>query len=1575
MFCTLGGEFREDEIMKQLVISLLLIVFSATVASAYPVGDLNEDWSVNFSDLKLFTEYWLEEPDCFNTPRCADLVGNDRVDLQDLALLAENWFMSVTPTLVINEFMASNDTALEDPDDAGDFPDWIEIYNYGTETISMAGMMLNDSTDEFLIGAGVTIGAGEHLIFYADKDHDAVPYQGPMHTNFKLDASGDEIYLFNTNGILIDSKTYSNTQMTDYSSGRYPDNTDSWYTMETSTPGTANQTGIAGQVWFSRLSGTFTNDFNLELSTESPTAEIRYTTNGALPAASSTLYTGPRNIDNAQARMIRARVFDPPLAPGPIQSHYYIPLASDLQNFSSNLPIVIVDSYGENIDNNGTAGCGDHNYLLHPVATIFIDTDKDSGLASTTDVPAFAGRAGTKIRGESSRCWPKRQYSLELWDENDSDAKSSLLSLPSESDWILHAPYSDKTQLRNLLSYKWFNDLGQYAPRTRLVEVFFNQSVGNTSYADYRGVYVLMERVKVSENRVDIAKLDETDTMEPDITGGYILRIDKDNGQEKFTTSRNMIGTFQYYDPDEYDLTSDQKTYIRGWLDEFETVLNSSYFNDPVNGYAKYVDVDDFIKYDLLLEIQKNADGLRLSTYMNKDRNGKLAMGPIWDCNLTYGNAYYLPGFGIEWYHRADSVYEDWFNDNSMSGIKYTWYDRMLQDSDYKMRYADMWFSLRETVISDEGMLADIDYYYDLLDPDGPSVNTASTPVDRNYVKWPVLGTTLWPNYYVGSIYDDEISWFKNWIAGDGVTDNKDVYSNRLQWVDELWELDRNVSAPPTLSINGSAMNTGGNVEVGATLTMTGSSGTIYYTTDGTDPREWTHWESGEGTDPFTATLVTESASKKVLVPTGPVSDNWKGSGSFDDSGWASTTGGIGYATADGDWYEPYINYDVESLMRGDGKNETCYIRTPFSAVAPEDYSNMEYLKLRIRYDDAFVAYINGVEVARSSLVPTPLEWNSGSTGPVAESTALIEFDITAYKDVLNLGSGNILAIHGLNRFLTSSDFLMSFELKAGSNDSGIGGELSQNAIAYAGDITLDSSKKIKARIKNGSNWSALNEAIFSMNNVASSLRITELMYHPADPNDEYIEFKNIGVSSIDVAHCQLTKGVDFTFPDMTLASGGYTIAVRSIADFNLRYPGYSGTIAGEYTNDKLDNGGENIRLKDAAGIIIQEFDYEDGWFPITDGKGFSLNIINAGNATLDNWNKRLSWQASNVLGGTPGQGHTANAIANDAIVINEVLTHTDGLAYGDWIELRNTTGAPINIGGWYLSDDIDNLKKYKIYQTVTIAANGYRVYTSVTNFRNKGGDIGCITEFGLSELGEDVFLTSGDGSDISGGYSASVNFGAAENDATFGRHTKSDGNVDFVRMTSQTMGYANSTPPYVPDVVISEIMYNAKDIKDLLGEYIELYNPSGPTVYLYDVSNPSNTWKFTKGIEFEFPTGVSIAAGERILISRALPAAFKTANSISGVTVYGPFENHTELANDGEKIELSMPGAPEPGTGYVPYIRVEQVNYSDGVHPLGNDPWPTGADARGDSLHRDSVSSYSNDASNWSDAQPTPGS
>jgi hypothetical protein len=1611
--------------MKNRFLILCIVLLSMSALAAYPVGDLNRNFIVDLDDLVLFAQKWMQTPDCFNTPGCADLEGNDDVNLEDFALLVQNWQLHAPIPLVINELMASNDATLEDPDEPGEYPDWIEIYNHGNETIRLSGMFLQDDNNLWQIPAGISVQSGQYVLFWADDDDE----QSDYHTTLKLDKAADEVTLLSYDGqTIVDSISFFD-QTTDISYGRYPDAAGDWYTMDAPTPTVGNNVGQAGEVYFSRLSGTFTSNFSLTLSTLSSTAEIRYTTDGSIPTQSSNFYSGPITIDNAQARQIRARSYESGLAPGPVMSHYYTPLASDVQNFSSNLPIVILDSFDTNIDNNGSQGCwnfnhDDYPYPYQPVASVFIDVDDDTGIASTTDIPDFAGRAGSRIRGESSRCWPKRQYSLELWDENNTDKRASLLGMPAESDWVLQAPYGDKTLMRNVLAFKWANDIeDEYAaPGTKFVEVFYNQNGGNCSYVDYRGVYVLTEKIKVSDDRVDIAKLDPTDTASPDITGGYILRIDKDNGQETFPTS-TMVGSPQYFDPDEFALTFDQKQYIQSFFDQFETDLNDAEFNDPNAGYAQYIDIESFIEYDVVAEIFKNSDGLKLSTYFYKERNGKLNFGPHWDYNFSAGNTKDVyPQLGYSWWYpstfRKTTTSEGWFNQTMPV---YAWHSQMMYDIDYQLKTADKWFEHREDKLSDAQITADIDNFYNLLDPDG-AADTDSTPADRNFAKWNILNNWEMCNYYYGNnpqieYYDYPTSgetpipipsgereqqnlphtfymekeWLKNWFNGEGTPTSpewyKDEYTDRIGKLDAFWTSDRNIDAPPTLKINGISMNTGGTITAGATLTMTGPAGTIYYTTDGTDPRQWTYWDNGEpdpGVDPFTRTLVAESASKAVLIPSGPVSDNWKGGAAFDDSSWNDYTfvsgrnGGVGYAGS-GDWYEQYISYDVDSFMHGAGLNNACYIRTPFT-VNSADFPYIDTMELRVRFDDAFIAYINGTEVARSSLAPSTPEWNSAATSYTdPESDALIEFDITGYISELNSGSGNILAIHGLNSGNTSSDFLISFELEASS--AGVpgsgggelieGGSVSASAIAYSGGITLNDSTRIKARVKNGSDWTALNEAYFSDDRVAGSVRITEVMYHPVDPNDEFIEFRNIGPATINLAHCRLTKGVDFTFPSVTLAPNAYTIAVRDIAEFNARYPGYSGTIAGEYTNDKLDNGGENIRLRDAADNIIQEFEYEDNWFPITDGKGFSLNMIDPNSADPNDWSKRLNWQASNVFDGTPGQDHVPNTIANDAIVINEILTHSD-LADGDWVELHNTTGAPISVDNWYLSDDKDNLKKYIIpVATPDIPAGGYVVFTAAAHFGSS---------FGLSEHGEDVFLTSGDGTDIAGGYSVSESFGSAKKEVTFGRHTKGvpTYNTDFIEMSSPTQGYDNSNAipyPYVPDVVITEIMYNPQNIQDQLGEYIELHNRGVGTAYLYDLANTDNTWKFTKGIDFTFPTGTSIGAGQKILISRTHPDIFKAANGDPGVMVYGPFEIDTELENDGEKIELSMPTEPDPGTGFISYIRVEQVNYSDGIHPLSNDPWPTDADGRGDSLHRTTLSGYANDVANWQAATPTPGS
>ena len=830
--------------------------------------------------------------------------------------------------------------------------------------------------------------------------------------------------------------------------------------------------------------------------------------------------------------------------------------------------------------------------------------------------------------------------------------------------------------------------------------------------------------------------------------------------------------------------------------------------------------------------------------------------------------------------------------------------------------------------------------------------------------------------------YLAEIEWLRNWFNGQGtpagLESYNSSYSDRLNWLDLLWAEDRKICSPPILKINGVAMNQGGQVNVGDNLKMrTNYSGTIYYTTDGSDPRIWTTVSSPS----FNTVLVAESAAKAVLIPTGPVNDAWKGSNEpFNDSTWtdysfvAGKAGSVGYENSGG--YEDFISYDVKDLLINNTKTQSCLIRIPFS-VDQDELPDMNYMTLRMRYDDAFVAYINGTEVYRSALVPTPLEWSSGTfEGSWSdEAQSLVDYNISAFISTLNAGSNNVLAIHALNSGPTSSDFLISVQLQAGVSGGGLNasGAVSPSAHQYTDLIDLNKSEYINARVKDGVNWGALNKAYYSVGPVAGSLRITEIMYHPADPNHEFIEVKNIGTDDINLAWVKFTDGIDFTFPDMSLSAGQYAVVVRNRAMFEALY-GTSMTIAGQFTG-ALDNSGEEIVLKDASGVEILDFDYNDGWYPITDGAGFSLNIINASDGDLSSWDDEESWQASSAVNGSPGSDNPTNVVANGAVVISEVLTHSDGYP-SDWIELCNTTGSAVGIGRWYLSDDPKELKKYRIAEGTSIPPYGYKVFTQDDNFGSSANDSGRLVGFGMSELGEGVYLSSGADGDLAGGYSVGEKFGAATRDVTFGRHVKSaaeDYDVDFIAMESVTFGTANSGP-VVQDVVINEIMYNPSLTHDVIGEFIELKNTTGFAIGLFDLRNPSNTWKFTKGVDFTFPTGVSIPAGGYILIVRTDPDIFRAVypSVPEGVQVYGPFIN-SKLENDGEKIELSMPNDPELG-GFVPYVRVEQVNYSDGSHPVDDDPWPISADGEGDSLNRVSAASFSNDAGNWSGSNLTPG-
>src|SRR5207249_4652995 len=245
-------------------------------------------------------------------------------------------------------------------------------------------------------------------------------------------------------------------------------------------------------------------------------------------------------------------------------------------------------------------------------------------------------------------------------------------------------------------------------------------------------------------------------------------------------------------EPKEVEITPEQAAWLSDWLAQFETVLYGADFRDSLNGYAQFIDIDSFIDQQWIVEMSKNIDGYRLSNYLHKDRLGKLKMDPIWDWNLTFGNANYLNGWltsGWYWTQTADQ--------------DYPWFRRLFQDPDFNQRYIDRWGELRKDVFATSNLLARVDQLASYL-------NEAQV---RNYQKWRILGTYVWPNWYIGKTFQDEINWMKQWMAG------------RLSWI------DTNYTPVPLFS------REGGPITAGFTLSMSAPKGLVYYTLNGADPR------------------------------------------------------------------------------------------------------------------------------------------------------------------------------------------------------------------------------------------------------------------------------------------------------------------------------------------------------------------------------------------------------------------------------------------------------------------------------------------------------------------------------------------------------------------------------------------------------------------------------------------------------------------------------------------------------------------------------------------------------------------
>ena len=434
----------------------------------------------------------------------------------------------------------------------------------------------------------------------------------------------------------------------------------------------------------------------------------------------------------------------------------FLPVGAQVVDFtSSDLPVVIIDTHGQNIP--------DYIKIIADMGIIYNGPGQRNNVTDPHN--NYSGKIAIELRGSSSQMFPKKQYALETQDALGNNLNVPLLGMPAENDWILYAPYSDKSLMRNMLAFKLAWDLGHYASRTRLCELVLN--------GDYVGVYVLLEKIKRDKNRVAIATLNPDDITGDQLTGGYIVKIDKRDGESvlgwdspffPYDGASNRI-FYQYHYPKPDDIVPEQKTYIQTTINQFESVLYSWNYADPLTGYRNYINVESFVDFFILNELGKNVDGYRLSTFMYKDRDGvdsRVHLGPIWDFNLAFGNANYYDGGATDGWQVDINTQPQFVALGDPFMIPF-WWQKLMADEYFVSRLQCRWQQLRAEILATDRLEAYIDSVAMVVDE----------AQARNFTRWPILDIYVWPNRVWLGNYPDEVAYLKTWLR------------TRLDWIDD----------------------------------------------------------------------------------------------------------------------------------------------------------------------------------------------------------------------------------------------------------------------------------------------------------------------------------------------------------------------------------------------------------------------------------------------------------------------------------------------------------------------------------------------------------------------------------------------------------------------------------------------------------------------------------------------------------------------------------------------------------------------------------------------------------------------
>ncbi|HYE33614.1 MAG TPA: lamin tail domain-containing protein [Methylomirabilota bacterium] len=490
-----------------------------------------------------------------------------------------------------------------------------------------------------------------------------------------------------------------------------------------------------------------------------------------------------------------------------------------------------------------------------------------------------------------------------------------------------------------------------------------------------------------------------------------------------------------------------------------------------------------------------------------------------------------------------------------------------------------------------------------------------------------------------------------------------------------------------------------------------------------------------------------------------------------------------------------------------------------------------------------------------------------------------------------------------------------------------------------------------------------------------TGLKVNEIMADPAN-GDDWFEIMNTSTAIVPLGGLALTDNPVNNprlspIPALSFIGTGDDAFIRFWADQDV-------AAGADHAFFRLSAGGESVAIVNANSQVIDTVTFG------AQQTGVSQGRMPNGTGGL------VSFPGS----ASPGE---PNYTIYRNIVVNEVLTHSDP-PYSDAVEFYNTTGSPIDISGWFLSDKRTDPKRYRFPAGSVIPANGYLVVYEY-QFNGAVNNVTVFTPFSLdSAEGDQIYLFQSDASGNLSGARVEERFEAAANAVSFGRFgTPASGDYKFVAMNQTTFGKDNPASlgefvtgtglsnayPRVGPVVISEVMYHPPDIgtnDNVIDEFVELRNISFDAVPLFHPTQTTNKWRLQGGVQFDFPGNITLQPGATLVVVNFDPATNATTtaawrskyNVPAEAVLVGPYRG--KLSNGSDEVELYRPDdaqlPPSPNAGFVPYIRVDKINYNDAVPT----PWPTGADATGQSLTRRNDFLFGNDPANWMAAPPTPG-